>query len=106
MNTMKFAAVAIVGLCALGAVDAALAHGVNMRQTAQHERIERGVAQGDLTRREVVTLQHWQAHILRSEARMRRDDGLLGPVERARLDAQQDRASVAIRRQRHDTQRR
>lgn len=106
MNTMKFAAVVIVGCCALGAADAVLAHGVNARQTAQHERIERGVAQGDLTRREVVTLQHRQAHIARTEAWMRRDDGLLGAMERLRLDARQDRASVAIRHQRDDTQRR
>jgi hypothetical protein len=105
MNT-KLVAATVLTLLLCGAADAAQAHGVNARQALQHERIEHGVAQGDLTRREALGLQRQQRHIARSEARMRRDDGVLGPVERARLDVRQDRASAAIRRQRIDAQRR
>lgn len=106
MNNKTVAAALVLGLCSLAASGTVLAHGVNARQSTQLERIHRGAVQGDLTRREVVSLQVRQAHIAQAEARMRRDDGVLGPIERARLDAQQDRASVAIRHQRHDGQRR
>ena len=106
MNKSTVAATVVFGLCLLGSSGAVLAHGVNARQSVQQERIQRGVVQGDLTRREATSLQVQQAQIAHAEARMRRDDGVLGPVERARIDAQQDRASAAIRRQRHDGQRR
>jgi hypothetical protein len=105
MNT-KLVAVMVLILSLWGTADVAQAHGVNARQALQHERIEHGVAQGDLTRREALGLQRQQRNIARSEARMRRDDGVLGPIERARLDARQDRASATIRRQRMDAQRR
>ena len=102
MKAMKLAAVLVL---ALGA-SAAQAAGVNARQALQQQRIHRGVAQGDLTRREAIVLRTQQARIAQYEMRQRRDDGVLGPVERLRLDAMQDGASAAIWHQRHDGQRR
>lgn len=84
----------------------AVAGEVDRRQARQQARIAQGVAQGDLTVAEQRRLQRQQAHIHNAEARMRADDGVLGPVERARLDHKQDRASGRIYRQRHDGQRR
>ena len=106
MNKKTIAFAVVLGGCLLGSVGTGLAHGVNARQATQQERIQRGAVQGDLTRREAVSLQVQQTRIAHTEARMRHDDGVLGPFERARLDAQQDRANAAIRRQRHDAQRR
>ena len=106
MNKKIVATALVLGFCLLSTTGTVLAHGVNARQSMQQARIYRGVVQGDLTRREAVSLQVQQAQIARAEARMRRDDGVLGPLERARIDAHQDRASAAIRRQRHDAKRR
>lgn len=106
MNMMKLAAAALLGLATLGATGAVLAHGVNARQFNQQARVHHGIVQGDLTRRETLALLQQQRDLARTESRMRRDDGVLGAAERARLEAQQDRASHAIRQQRHDAQRR
>jgi hypothetical protein len=85
---------------------AASAGNVNPRQQRQDARIDAGIAQGDLTRAEADALRAQQRSIARQEARMRSDDGVLGVAERARLDARQDHANDAIRRQRHDRQQR
>jgi hypothetical protein len=65
-------------------------------------RINQGVHNGTLTQRETRRLQHQQAHINRYEARSRADGGGLGPVERARLENMQDRASRNIYRKKHN----
>jgi hypothetical protein len=105
MNRFFRAIPIALGLLAFVALDASAA-GVNRRQAHQHERIHAGVEQGELTARESAALHAQQARIARAEARMRADDGVLGPRERARLDQRQDRASRSIRRQRHDGQHR
>ena len=105
MSSKRTAAL-LMALGLIAALDAASAHGVDARQANQHERIRHGVAQGDLTRHEAAVLSAQQRRIAHTEARMRRDDGVLGPAERARLATLQHRASVAIGRQRHDHQRR
>ena len=101
MNQSFRAAMIGLGLIACVAFDANAA-GVDARQARQHDRIHAGVEQGELTAREYAALHAQQARIARTEARMRTDDGVLGPRERARLGLRQDRASRSIRRQRHD----
>jgi len=80
------------------------AAGVQDRQDRQRERIVRGVEDGSLTKGETARLIREQARIEGYERRSRRDDGVLGPRERARLDFLQDRAGARIRRERTDTQ--
>ncbi len=92
-----------VALLALGAGGAeAEARGVNAREHHQRERIRAGVQDGSLTRPEAHRLVHGQVRTERLERRMRADDGVLGPRERARLDRRLDRSSARIHRQRHD----
>lgn len=92
-----------VSLLALGAgaVEAG-ARGVNGREHHQRERIRAGLHDGSLTRHEAHRLAHGQVRTERLERRMRADDGVLGPRERARLDRRLDRSSGRIHRQRHD----
>jgi len=95
-------ATGLAGLLLLGAASVADARGVEAREARQRTRIERGAADGSLTRRETHRLAHEQVRIERTERRLRHDDGRLGPRERARLDAMQDRASAHIWRARHN----
>ena len=77
---------------------------VNQRQSNQQHRIFGGLKSGSLTARETVRLERQQVGIARFEARNRADGGGLTPVERARIEAKQDRASANIYRQKHDAQ--
>ncbi len=76
------------------------------RQAHQEARIAQGLRTGELTVREANRLHAEERRIQRTKRRMIADDGRLGPVERARLDAMQDRASRDIFVQKHDAQNR
>lgn len=89
---------------ALFAAGAASAEGLEGREEHQRDRIRAGVADGSLTQREARGLAHQQLRTERLAHRLRRDDGVLGPRERARLDQRLDRSSARIHRQRHDRQ--
>ncbi len=78
--------------------------GVNGREHFQRDRIRAGVQDGSLTRPETRHLVNQQRRTERLEQRMRRDDGVLGPRERLRLDRRLDRNSANIYRARHDGQ--
>ena len=81
---------------------AAAASGVgHAREKHQDKRIERGVAQGDLSQREAKRLKLEQRAIDHRQ-RKAKADGVVTPQEQARLDRMQDRASKDIARQRHD----
>jgi hypothetical protein len=99
---LAFAGAFVLGASALAPADAEA--GVNAREQRQRERIRTGVEDGSLTRPEVRRLARNQRHIELREWRIRADDGLLGPHERARLDRALDRSSARIYRQRHDGQ--
>ena len=71
------------------------------REKHQDKRIDRGVAQGDLTKREARRLKMEQRAIDLKQRRAKAD-GVVTPEERARLDKMQDRSSKDIARQRHD----
>ena len=90
--------------CALGVMAMAVPAEarVNQRQDRQTARINQGVHNGTLTQREARRLKQQQRHISRYEARSRADGGGLGPVERARLENMQDRASRNIYRKKHN----
>jgi hypothetical protein len=74
---------------------------IDARQARQAERIERGLARGDLTRREARTLQRGQREIARMEARAKAD-GHVSRDELRHLTAMLDQADAQIRQLRHD----
>ncbi len=74
---------------------------VERREWRQHQRIQRGVASGQLTARETVRLRQGQRHIRRMELRARAD-GRVGPRERVRLHRALDRQSARIWRLKHN----
>lgn len=98
--------VAVVALCAVTAAQAVTpaerqARRVDQRQERQAERIDHGVASGQLTRREAQRLNHQQRHIANMETRIEGDGRVTGK-EALRLEHAQDRASRNIHRKKHN----
>ncbi len=79
--------------------------GVNARQHNQHERIRQGVGSGELTRRETARLREKQRDVRQLEHAYK-SDGTLTAAERADLHHEQNQASRAIYRQKHDEEKR
>ena len=81
---------------------------VERRHARQHERIERGVKSGQITRQELRRLRRAEAKLRRTEARLRRTEVRLRAGryrlerERARLHRQLDRQSERIWRFKHN----
>jgi hypothetical protein len=96
-----------LGLIAAGASAASAYHpsanGIDRRQWSQEQRIERGLRDGSLTRREYWRLKQEQGRIRDLENWARRD-GHLTPYERYQLRRAQRDASRHIYRDRHDGQ--
>ncbi|MBS9719748.1 hypothetical protein JYU29_03495 [Tianweitania sp. BSSL-BM11] len=76
-------------------------HHTQSREYRQGHRIERGIARGELTPRELRQIQRQQRRIDRSQHRAARD-GYITPAERRRLERQQNRASRNIHRKTHN----
>ncbi len=83
---------------------AAQAKNINQSQKEQRQRIQQGVHNGTLTKREARHLRQREAKISRTEARDRRDGGRLTPAERTRLQQRLNRTGNAIYGQNHDAQ--
>lgn len=75
---------------------------INQRQDRIERRIDRGVRQGDLTRREAIRLHEDFRQIARLEARYRVNG--LSNWERADLDRRFDRLEAQLRFERRDHQ--
>ena len=71
------------------------------RNVDQQARIERGVASGDLTNREVAGLERGQARVSRKEADAGAD-GHVGPVEQAKVQRAENVQSARIHERKHD----
>ncbi len=69
----------------------------------QDQRIQQGVASGELNQREARRLENQQDRVEAAETRAKAD-GKVTAVERRRLDRAQDRASANIAKQKHDRQ--
>jgi hypothetical protein len=76
---------------------------IDERQTNQEQRIDRGIASGQLNEREANRLDKQQEHINKMEDKAK-SDGVMTKKERARIVAAQDRASRHIAREKHDRQ--
>jgi predicted XRE-type DNA-binding protein len=77
---------------------------VDQRQARQEQRIQRGVARGDITQREARQLWRQQREIERAEANARAD-GRINRREMQELVAMLDEADQRIRHQRRDADR-
>jgi uncharacterized membrane protein YebE (DUF533 family) len=76
---------------------------IDERQTNQEQRIDQGIASGQLNERETNHLNKQQEHVNKMEDRAK-SDGVMTKKERARIDHAQDRASRHIAREKHDRQ--
>jgi len=76
---------------------------VDQRQANQQERIEAGVASGQLNRRETRRLEREQARI-RAAERHAKADGVVTPQEHRDLERMQNQASANIHAEKHDGQ--
>jgi opacity protein-like surface antigen len=77
--------------------------GIDQRQANQEQRIDKGIAGGQLTGREANRLNNQQEHINKIEDNVK-SDGVVTKKERKKVHAAQDRASRKIARQKHDQQ--
>lgn len=75
--------------------------GIQQREQNQQQRIDQGIASGQLTPKEAGRLETQQARIQQREARMKAD-GNLTAAERRSLTRQQNRASRNIYRKKHN----
>ena len=76
---------------------------IDQRQTNQEQRIDQGVANGQLNKREVNRLNKQQKHINKMEGRAK-SDGVVTKKERARINKTQNLASRHLAREKHDVQ--
>ena len=76
---------------------------IDQRQANQEQRIDRGVASGQLNKREANRLNKQQGHINKVEDRAK-SDGVMTKKERTRIGAAQNRASHHIAHEKHDRQ--
>ena len=75
---------------------------IEERQKRQQERIGEGIQSGELTKKEAVKLEAEEGKIQREKRRFRRNDGKLGPKEKAKLNRDLNKASKDIYKEKHD----
>ena len=76
---------------------------VDARQEHQQERIQQGIASGELNQREAARLEKEQGRIAAHEEKAKAD-GVVTKEERRKLNREQDRASRHIAKEKHDRQ--
>ena len=76
---------------------------IDQRQANQEQRIDKGIASGQLNEREANRLNKQQGHINKMEDGAK-SDGVMTKKERARIGAAQNRASRHLAREKHDRQ--
>lgn len=79
--------------------------GVDERQENQRDRLQQGVASGELTRKEAAHARADQRHIRKAERRAKAD-GVVTGQEKARLHHKQNKASRQLKRNKNDGQER
>jgi opacity protein-like surface antigen len=76
---------------------------IDHRQMNQEQRIDQGIASGQLNEREASRLNKQEEHVNKMESRAK-SDGVMTKNERARIGATQNRVSRHIAREKHDRQ--
>lgn len=102
-NFRTFALVAALAAAAPAFAQNADTPRIDQRQARQEQRIDQGVASGELTKRETRRLDAQQDRIDRAENRAKAD-GTVTKAERRHLTKMQNHASHDIARQKHDAQ--
>ncbi|GAB3851200.1 hypothetical protein GCM10028822_17610 [Hymenobacter terrigena] len=107
MQKSLFSLLATVSLLAVSYTSVAqvVTPGINARQRNERARIRQGVASGELTRPEAARLKGREAEI-RQDKRAARADGIVTRDERQDIRKDENQASRAIYRQKHDAQER
>ena len=103
-NSLFSLAVAVALLATTHAASAQTATpGLNARQANERARIHQGVASGELTRPEAARLRARETDI-RQDKRAAKADGVITRDERQDIRKDENKASRAIYRQKHDGQ--
>jgi hypothetical protein len=76
---------------------------IDARQARQQERIDKGVASGQLNEKEAARMQKGQARTQKMEDKARAD-GVVTKREAAKIERMQDKQSARIYSQKHDKQ--
>jgi len=76
---------------------------IDQRQAQQEQRIDQGVASGQLNKRETNRLNRQQKHVNKVESRAK-SDSVVTKKERTRVGTAQNRASRHLAREKHDLQ--
>ncbi|MES2050776.1 MULTISPECIES: hypothetical protein [Polaromonas] len=76
---------------------------IDQRQANQEKRIDQGIASGALTNKEATRLDKRETKI-ESDKLAAKSDGKVTKAERRKLNHEQNRASAAIKHQKHDAQ--
>ncbi len=97
MKTKSLLVLLVAFVLGFSALSFAEGYGIHQRVIHAHDRIERGVRSGALTREEAHRLRSELNSVRDDEARMR-SDGRLTPRERQRLEAELDRLERHISR--------
>ena len=107
MSTLKIlaagATLAIASIGAFAQAAVAATPRVDAREANQQQRIDAGVASGQLNARETNRLDKQQEHIAATEAHDKAEGKVTGH-ERRQLHRMQNRASANIHAQKHDAQ--
>jgi hypothetical protein len=102
-TTIATALVAIISAHAYAQTPTPVAPRADAREVKQQQRIDQGVASGQLNANETRKLENGQARVDATEARAKAD-GKVTRKERAKLEVMQDKQSRKIYRQKHDAQ--
>jgi hypothetical protein len=97
-------ALPVLAQTAAPAKDPAATPGVDKRQANQQQRIEQGVASGQLTAKEAARLEKGQERVQRMEDKAKAD-GVVTKQERARLQHAENVQNRQIAKEKHDRQR-
>jgi opacity protein-like surface antigen len=98
-------AAAVLALSAFAASAATDTPRIDQRQAHQEQRIDKGIASGELTKREAHRMNRQQNAVNRAEDKAKAD-GVVSAQERKRLTKAQNATSKRIYRQKHDAQER
>lgn len=103
MNAKTLVATLLAAAFALPALAQTATPGVDQRQANQQQRIDQGVASGELNKKEAARLEKGQEKVQRMEDKAKAD-GTVTPAERRRIEREQNRQSRRIAKQKHDRQ--
>jgi opacity protein-like surface antigen len=99
-----FMAAAVMALSAFAAAAAGTdTPRIDQRQANQEQRIDKGIASGELTQREAHRMNRQQTAVNRAEDKAKAD-GVVTAQEKKRLTKAQNKTSRHIQRQKHDAQ--